>query len=228
LFTRHQTPIASLAKEVRAALGPRDKANVYEQDVPDQLKLELWREFRAVLETMRSAGKLGAVHFQFAPWVAFHPQSFDYIEHCRAMLAGFTLAVEFRNKTWFDTDRHTARTLAFERDNGLANVIVDAPQSVASTIPSVWEVTNPSLAIVRLHGRNRETWNRKGLTTSSQRFNYEYGEGELREVAANVRRVSRKAERVHVLFNVNYQDQGQRAAKALTSLLGRPERPTSA
>ena len=219
LFTRHQTPLASLAKDIRAALGPRDKANIYDEDVPDDIALELWRQFRAVLEVLRAAGKLGAVHFQFAPWVAFHPKSFDYIEHCRAMLAGLPLAIEFRNKTWFEGDKRVARTLAFERDNGLVNVVVDAPQGVGNTIPSVWEVTNPALAVVRLHGRNRETWNKKGLSTSSQRFNYEYDNQELTEVATHVKDLSANAQRTHVLFNVNYQDQGQRAATMLTRLL---------
>src|SRR5438105_5617947 len=46
------------------------------------------------------------------------------------------------NKTWFDTEKHTERTLAFERDNGLVNVVVDEPQGVSNTIPSVWEITN--------------------------------------------------------------------------------------
>lgn len=219
LFTRHQTPVASLAKEIRTALGPVGKANIYEEDVPEEIALELWRQFRAVLEILRAAGKLGAVHFQFAPWVAFHPKSFDYLEHCRAMLAGFTLAVEFRNKTWFDGDRRTARTLAFERDNALVNVVVDEPQGIPNTIPAVWEVTNPTLGVVRMHGRNRETWNKEGLARSSQRFNYEYAEGELQEVAGDVVALSRKAQRVHVLFNTNYQDQGQRAARTLTPLL---------
>ena len=66
-----------------------------------------------------------------------------YLEHCRAMLARFTVAVEFRNKAWFDTNKHTARTLAFERDNGFVNVVVDEPQGIANTIPSGWEATNP-------------------------------------------------------------------------------------
>jgi hypothetical protein len=34
-----------------------------------------------------------------------------------------------------------------------------------------------------------------------------------------VKDLSAKAERTHVLFNVNYQDQGQRAAKALQEKL---------
>jgi uncharacterized protein YecE (DUF72 family) len=219
LFTRHQTPLASLAKDIRAALGPAAKANIYDKDIPAEITLMLWREFRAVLAILREAGKLGAVHFQFAPWVAFHPESFDYIEHCRAMLAGYTVAVEFRNKTWFDRPRHTARTLAFERDNGLVNVVVDEPQGIANTIPAVWEVTQPALSVVRMHGRNRETWNRKGLASSAQRFNYDYTEAELTEIAGRVAALAASAARVHVLFNTNYQDQGQRAARTLTSLL---------
>jgi uncharacterized protein YecE (DUF72 family) len=219
LFTRHQTPVASLAKEIRAALGPLPKANVYDEDVPAEIQLDLWRQFRAVLEILRASGKLGAVHFQFAPWVAFHPKSFDHIEHCRAMLAGFRLAIEFRNRSWFDGDKHTARTLAFERDNGLVNVVVDEPQGIANTIPAIWELTDPGLSVVRLHGRNHGTWNKKGLTSSAQRFNYDYDERELTEVAQNVTTLSRKAEFVHVLFNTNYQDQGQRAARTLNGIL---------
>jgi uncharacterized protein YecE (DUF72 family) len=99
------------------------------------------------------------------------------------------------------------------------NVVVDEPQGIANTIPAVWEVTGPTLSIVRLHGRNHGTWNKKGLTSSAQRFNYDYDEGELTAVAQNVTRLSRKADIVHVLFNTNYQDQGQRAARTLNGIL---------
>jgi len=222
LFTRHQTPVASLGKEFREALGPAAKKNVYEKDVPAEIALELWGRFRQVLEILRAAGKLGAVHMQFAPWVAFHPETFDYLEHCRAMLAGFTVAVEFRNPTWFDSETHTRRTLDFERQNGFVNVVVDEPQDIANTIPSVWEVTNPELAIVRLHGRNHGTWNKKGLTASSQRFDYDYRDDELKEIAGDVLTLAPKASTTHVLFNNNYQDQGQRGAATLAKLLQTP------
>src|SRR5436190_17306496 len=42
LFTRHQTPVASLAKDIRGALGLLPKANVYDEDVPAEIQLELW------------------------------------------------------------------------------------------------------------------------------------------------------------------------------------------
>ena len=222
LFTRHQTPVVSLPRPIQASLGHVSKKNVYDHEMPAELTLELWRQFRAVLEVLRDSGKLGTVHMQFAPWVAFHPETFEYLEHCRAMLAGFSIAVEFRNKTWFDTEKHTTRTLEFERTNGFINVVVDAPQGVSNTIPSIWEVTNPALAVVRLHGRNHGTWNRKDLKASSQRFDYDYDEKELAEIASQVKTLARKANNTHVLFNVNYRDQGQRGAKTLTTLLTSP------
>src|SRR5207253_1206772 len=99
------------------------------------------------------------------------------------------------------------------------NVIVDAPQGIANTIPPVWEVTQPELALVRLHGRNAATWNRKGLTTASQRFDYDYDERELRELVPHIETIARRAKDVHVIFNNNYQDQGQRGARTLIGML---------
>ena len=59
----------------------------------------------------------------------------------------------------------------------------------------------------------------KGLTASSQRFNYDYDEGELKEIGGQVQQITRKVETTHVLFNNNYEDQGQRGARALTNIL---------
>ena len=85
------------------------------------------------------------------------------------------MAVEFCNASWW-TERNRDSTLAFERERGLVNVVVDGPQGYGTSVPAVWEVTSPELAIVRMHGRNVDTWAKKGLTTSSQRFNYDYSE----------------------------------------------------
>jgi uncharacterized protein YecE (DUF72 family) len=59
--------------------------------------------------------------------------------------------------------------LAFEREHGLVNVVVDGPQ-VGDSAPAVSEVTSPKLAIVRMHGRNHETWDRvlAGLLSRDQ------------------------------------------------------------
>lgn len=96
------------------------------------------------------------------------------------------MAVEFRNRSWFD-EKHRDSTLAFECERRLVNVIVDEPQGTANSIPAVWEVTSPDLALVRLHGRNHETWNIKGATAASDRFNYDYSDDKLREFSIRIR-----------------------------------------
>ena len=83
----------------------------------------------------------------------------------------------------------------------------------------MWEITNETLSVVRLHGRNHGTWNRKGLKASSQRFDYDYNEDELKDIGGRVRKIAREVETTHVLFNNNYQDQGQRGARTLTNIL---------
>jgi len=125
--------------------------------------------------------------------------------------------VEFRNKSWFE-GKHAGLTLDFERERGLVNVIVDESNTTTNSITSVWEVTVPKLAIVRLHGRNQKTWSLKG-DAASQRFNYDYSEPELEDLARKISDLP--AELSQVVFNNNYEDQGQRNARTLTAILDR-------
>ncbi len=87
---------------------------------------------------LATAGKLGAVHFQFAPWVTSGPGGRAHAEHCTERVAGrHLMAVEFRNRSWFDAP-HAPSTRAFEREHQVVNVVVDEPQGTANSIPSVW------------------------------------------------------------------------------------------
>jgi len=72
---------------------------------------------------------------------------------------------------------------------------------------------------VRLHGRNKETWNRKGLAASSARFDYWYSQDELAAMLPEITHLSTLAQRVHVVFNTNNEDQGQVAAGMMRQLL---------
>lgn len=219
LFTQHQTPPKVLPPDIRDALGSvAEQKNVYYAEFPPELRDEMWHRFRMALEPLRQAGKLGAVLFQFPPWFFYRRSHLAHIVHCAQMLDGYQTAVEFRSRTWMD-DKHRIEVLAFEREHGLINVIVDEPQGFPSSIPAVWEITNPALAIFRLHGRNARTWDKKGLTASSERFDYEYEERELREFVEPVRRLAAQAQRVHVVFNNNLRDQGIRGATAMGELL---------
>jgi uncharacterized protein YecE (DUF72 family) len=214
LLTTHQTQPKVLPKHVRESL-PSDKKTIYYKDLPNELVDAVWSEFRAALRPLEHAGKLGVVLFQFPPWFLPHKESLSHIDECLERMEGFRLAVEFRHPMWFA--KGVERTLAFERERGIVNVVVDEPQGTKTSVPAVWEVTCPDVAMVRLHGRNHATWERKGLKAASERFDYWYDEKELKELAPRIKAL--EAKDVHVLFNNNNQDQGQKDAAMLKSLL---------
>jgi len=218
LFTLHQTPLEALPAEVRERLGPIEKKNVYYDDLPPTARDDLWERFRSALDPLRQEGKLGAVVFQFPPWVMSRRSNRDHVIECARRLPGDAIAVEFRNHTWFE-EHDASRTLSFEREHRLVNVIVDEPQGFSSSIPPVWEVTRPDLAIVRLHGRNRDTWEKKGLATAAERFDYRYSSAEMKALAAPVAELGRRAGTVHVLFNNCYRDHAQANAAELAAML---------
>jgi uncharacterized protein YecE (DUF72 family) len=219
LFTGHQTDRSKLPKDIQAALPPSDKKNLYYKDTPGEILRELWRRYIEAIEPLKRSGKLGAVHFQFAPWVVNNDDGRAHVEHCADVMEGYVLAAEFRHKSWFSEKAREA-TLALERERGFVNVVVDEPNTTANSIPAVWEVTNPRLALIRLHGRNHETWNIQGATSASSRFNYDYDEAELGGLAAQIGEIAKSVERTHVVFNNNFEDQGQRNARTLMQILG--------
>jgi uncharacterized protein YecE (DUF72 family) len=217
LFTGHQTSPIVLHKDIQQALGPDARKSLYYKDMPKEILDELWRRFSEALEPLRQAGKLGAVHFQFAPWLLRNREGHAHVSECVARMEGHLLSVEFRNQTWFDGDR-AAKTLAFERELGVVHTIVDGPQGFANCVPCLWDVTHPELALVRLHGRNHATWNVKSAASSS-RFDYWYSQEELAGVVPEIRKAATKAAKVHVVFNTNNEDQGQVNARLLAQLL---------
>ena len=225
LFTGHHTQPEALPKDLRDALNPPKGKNLYYKDVPAEISDELWRRYWQGIDPLRVSGRLGLVLFQFPPWVFYSRKSLDHILHCQEKLPGVRLAIEFRHKSWFEGG-HAEETLTFERDHDLVHVVVDEPQGFANSIPAAWEATSAQDASVRLHGRNADTWNLKGLGSSGDRFNYLYSPDELHELAKNVTELSRKTRRVHVFFNNNYGDYGVRNAADLSRLL-RPQQEPS-
>jgi uncharacterized protein YecE (DUF72 family) len=135
------------------------------------------------------------------------------------MLADYELAIEFRNRNWAVGDQLKA-TIDFLRDHRAIFVNVDAPASDHFTImPSnVDEVTNPSAAYLRLHGRDAKAYT-TGKTVAA-RFNYDYSEQDIAEVAERSKHLADKAREVHVIFNNNNLDYAPRAALRLRKALG--------
>ena len=218
LMTQHPTEVKRLPKTIQNMLAgeDREKARVYLRDLPDEAKEAVFGFFRDGLEPLVKAGKLGAVLLQFPPWIFPSHEAREHIVEVRDRL-GMPVTVEFRHGSWFN-EKNRDRTLDFLSRNALPYVIVDEPQGFKSSVPSVLEVTSPDLAIVRFHGRNAETWEKKGLTPA-ERFRYQYDEKELEEWVPRVRQVAEKAKETHLLFNNCYANYGTTNARQLAELL---------
>lgn len=217
-LTQHQTPRQALPRDLLAALPASTRSNIYYKDLPSEVRDELWARFSAAVAPLAQAGKLGALHFQFPPWFTARRENQAYLEHVRARLPGHCVAIEFRHASWFAPAQRAA-TLALERSLDLCNVVVDEPQGFQQSIPAVWEVTSPTLALLRLHGRNAATWTEPGLAAASDRFNYDYSRAELAQFVPPLRALAAAAARVHVIFNNNCEDQGVRNGRELVGLL---------
>jgi uncharacterized protein YecE (DUF72 family) len=99
--------------------------------------------------------------------------------------------------------------------------VVDEPQIGTGSVPTVLEVTNPDLVIVRFHGRNYQKWYAK-VKTTAERFDYLYSEQELKEWVPKVGTLAEKVQEMHLLFNNNAQDYAVRNARQLRMFLSEP------
>jgi uncharacterized protein YecE (DUF72 family) len=227
LFTHHPAPVRSLPKDLRETLPPalREKRNLYYRDAPPDIRDELWQRFNSALLPLDSAGKLGTILFQFPPWFLPGRDSADYVVEAKDRLGQYTIAVEFRNDRWL-SERNQERTLKLLADHAIPYVCVDEPQGFRSSVPPVIAVTAP-VALLRMHGRNYETWEKKGIG-AAERFDYLYNEDELEEWVPGVQRLGEGSREVHVLMNNCHNDYAVRNARQLADRLGASRRGASA
>ncbi len=217
LLTNHPTRPDSLYKDLELPEELADKKNLYREQLPDTIVDEVWQRFRDALMPLHSAGKLGAVLFQYPQWFVIGRKNKDYILECAERLKEFRIAVEFRHKTWLE-ERNVDETLSFLSGHDLPYVSVDMPQGFDSSLPPIAAATADDIAMVRFHGRDRKAWAKKNVS-ASERFRYEYSEAELNEWVPKIKDVSGQARETHVLMNNCYRDFAVNNARQLGDLL---------
>jgi uncharacterized protein YecE (DUF72 family) len=200
LMTRHPTKLEQLPPDLRGDAPTDDKGRV--ERPSRELRGEVFARFRGALEPLREAGKLGGILFQLPPYVVRKQDSLDYLSWARERLEGDEMLVEFRHASWLE-EGVRAETLRFVEDLGATLVVVDAPriEGAKNVIPTVVALTSPT-AYVRLHGRNAETWNKRG-GSAAERFDYLYRRDELQEWVEPLRELAQEAEQAFALFNNN-------------------------
>jgi uncharacterized protein YecE (DUF72 family) len=234
LMTRHPVKLDALPPDLRDDAPTDDRGRV--ERPSREFRGEVFRRFLEALEPLRSVGKLGGILFQFPSYVVYKDRSLDYLQWAREQVGDDEMLVEFRHISWLD-DEHRDETLRFLEDIGATHVIVDAPriQGAKNLVPTVVALTS-RMAYVRFHGRNADTWNKRG-GSASERFDYLYSEEELAEWVGPLRELSEQAEQAYAFFNndatIPDGHGGQMAqaaanAKALQRLLQEAKVPVSA
>jgi len=195
-----------LEKGAKAALTP-------------QMEREMVAAFMPALEVLQRAGKLGVLLLQLSPAFSPRKHKLDELEHLLELTRGLRVAVEPRNRNWVEGDQ-LERTIAFLRKWSAIFVNVDGPgENHFTVMPSDIDIiTNPEVVYLRLHGRDAKAY----LTgkTVAARFNYNYSDAEIAEVAGRTEKLARKAKEVHVVFNNNARDYAPHAALRLRKALG--------
>ena len=224
LMTGQGTETKRLPKDLRAALpGPvAAKARVYAKDLPPDLLDATYEAFQDALRPLADAGQLGSILLQFPRWFFPSSENRAAIEEATGRLTGLRCAVEFRNGSWLN-EKNAERTLRFLEDHQIAFVMVDEPQGFKSSVPPVTAVTS-DLALVRFHGRNRDTWEQKGISPA-ERFRYLYSRDELAEWAPRIKQLASEAKDTHVLMNNCYANYGTTNARELAAILSGDDIP---
>ena len=216
LFSFHSTPAKLLPPDLQKLAETNAKGIV--KSTPE-LQEALLGTFLRSMSIFRDARKLGVLLLQLSP--AFSPRKhhLSELQPLMDMLVGYDLAIEFRNRIWAVGDQLES-TIDFVRKRRAIFVNVDAPASDHFMVmPSdVDEVTNSKVAYLRLHGRNEKAYV-TGRTVAA-RFDYDYSESEIAEVAQRSRKLTKEARELHVIFNNNNLDYAPRAALRLRKALG--------
>jgi len=223
LFSFHSTSAKLLPPELQRRAEIDAKGKVKSGSALREAMLDIFLRSMSILQREK---KLGTLLLQLSP--AFSPRKHELaeLEQLIERLRDHSLAIEFRNRNWVVGDQLRS-TIDFLRERDVAFVNVDAPAAEHFTIipPDLNEITNPQIAYLRLHGRDAKAY----LTgkTVAARFNYDYSDKEIGEVAQRARKLAEKADKVHVVFNNNALDFAPRAASRLRTALGQILKPPS-
>ncbi|HWT25505.1 MAG TPA: DUF72 domain-containing protein [Solirubrobacteraceae bacterium] len=216
LLSRHSAPLDSLPPALRegASTTPRGRVRLDER-----LEAALAESVLEAVAPLAEAGKLSTFLLQLSPAFGPRDHALDELAPLLARLAPFPVAVELRNRSWTKGER-LERTLAWMEEHEAVWVAVDAPRDDHFTImPPIDAVTNPRVAYLRAHGRNREGYVRG--RSVADRFAWRYADEELEEIGARARELAAAAESVRVMFNNNRGSDAPVAAERFKELLDR-------
>jgi uncharacterized protein YecE (DUF72 family) len=198
-LTGHGIDPKTLPKDIFNALPEKDRTEKYVLVKEPSLLNLISERFREALTPLVRSNKLGMLVFQFPPWFHCNTSNYDYILGCKELMRGLPVAVEFRHGSWLTPESRDA-VFQFLRTHELIYITADEPYyGTLATVPFIPQTTT-DIAYFRFHGRNRETWLKKGVATSL-RYSYLYSEDELKEFVPPIQSNDKKTKVTYAMFN---------------------------
>lgn len=186
------------------------------------------------LQPVTDCGLAGAGVLQLSPYFQMFDRSGEptgNLEKIESALeevdtSNFRYVMEFRHRSWSDTETKGHRTDALDvlRKHGVGLVLTDGPGSFSDR-ESVGDHS-----YVRFHGRNHDIWfrakkweeNKPPEDTRLNRYDYDYSEEELLPWADWLKSKKGQSESVTVIFNNHPNARAAMNANMMKSELGMP------
>lgn len=180
----------------------------HENPFPTKPNKELCAKFLEGIRPIIESAKLGCILAQFPMSMRPSRESWDFMMSLPEMLSGLPLVYEFRNRAW--ACRETLERL---KEAEIGFCAVDEPQ-IGALMPLIPAVTS-DIAYLRLHGRNN-MW----FLDSSQRYDYDYSEGELSEMLPAVTSMASRSRTMYIQFNNCHAGSAVKNVQMIMYLLG--------
>ena len=173
-------------------------------------------EFRAGIDPLAAAGKLGALLAQFPPSFKAGPASRDYLSQLLRVFREYNVAVELRHRSWSDA---LTDTLGLLNEFNAAWVQIDEPKFQFSIrqnfLPNI-----TGFYYMRLHGRNVAQWWHH--EKSEDRYNYLYSGDELKDFAETAGAAKELVKKAYLYTNNHFSAKSVVNAVMLKAQLGEP------
>ncbi|HEX5109499.1 MAG TPA: DUF72 domain-containing protein [Vicinamibacterales bacterium] len=173
-------------------------------------------DFKAGIEPLAAAGKLGALLAQFPASFKSSDESRDYLTRLLHVFREYPVAVELRHRSWSDD---LGGTLSLLNGFGAAFVQIDEPKFRLSIrqnyLPNV-----TGFYYMRLHGRNAAAWWHH--EHRDDRYNYLYSAEELREFSDVAGAAKDLVKKSYLYTNNHFSAKSVVNAVMLKAQLGQP------
>jgi uncharacterized protein YecE (DUF72 family) len=170
--------------------------------------------FRAALDPIAAAGKLGALLAQFPASFKNEPGSRDYLAWLLHAFRDYPVAVELRHRSFSDDPVETMNLLS---EYGAALVQIDEPKFKTS-IRQNRKANVKTFFYLRLHGRNAAQWWKHDK--SEDRYNYLYSAEELEPIVEEVEEASQRVKKAYLYANNHFSAKSVATAATIKDKLG--------